>query len=169
MQELIHQLGIDWKLLLSQAINFSIVLIILKIFVYKPLLKILAERRKRIEQGLIKAKEAEDRLLEIENIKLKKIKEAEENAMLLIQEGEEKAKQIEAEILEKAKEKQAELLRQADLIITDKTKKAEKEVYTKAKELIYEVIEKTVQLNPKEIDEVLINKSLESLKNEAQL
>jgi F-type H+-transporting ATPase subunit b len=169
MQELIHQLGIDWKLLFSQTINFGIVLIILRIFVYKPLLKILTERRKKIEEGLVKAKEANERLLKIENIKLEKIKEAEENAMLLIQEGKEKAKQIEVEILEKAREKQEEILRQADLIIADKAKKAEQEVYNKAKELIYKVIEKTIELDSSQIDEALINKSLESLKNEAQL
>ncbi|MGB9608774.1 MAG: hypothetical protein ACPL3E_00145 [Minisyncoccia bacterium] len=165
MQELIHQLGIDWKLLLSQAVNFGLVLIILKIFVYQPLLNLLNERRKKIEEGILKAEEADKRLSQVENLKLEKIKEAEKEVLTLIQEGKEKAIQIEAEILEKAKQKQEEILKQAELMARDQAKKAEAEVYKKAKELVKTTIQKTVELDPRLIDESLINQALESLNN----
>jgi F0F1-type ATP synthase membrane subunit b/b' len=44
MQEeagLLGQLGINWKLFLSQAFNFFILLIVLRAFVYNPLLEII--------------------------------------------------------------------------------------------------------------------------------
>jgi F0F1-type ATP synthase membrane subunit b/b' len=48
----IEQFGIDWKLFLSQLINFVLILIILKFFVYNPVLKTLKERNKKIKEGL---------------------------------------------------------------------------------------------------------------------
>ncbi len=69
MEQLLSQLGIDWKLLLSQAVNFFLLLIVLRLFVYKPLLQMLHERRERIEEGIEKAKEADIRLLEAEEMK----------------------------------------------------------------------------------------------------
>ncbi len=69
------QLGIDWKLLLSQAVNFLLLLVILRIFVYKPILDILKKRREKIEEGIAKAKEADIRLKEVDDINKKKIKD----------------------------------------------------------------------------------------------
>ena len=66
MAELAEQLGLDWKLLLSQAVNFLLLLFLLRKFAYLPLLKILKERRARIEEGLAKATEADKRLLEVD-------------------------------------------------------------------------------------------------------
>src|SRR3989344_4325457 len=39
-----EQLGIHWQLLLSQAVNFFILLIILRVFAYKPLLAVIRKR-----------------------------------------------------------------------------------------------------------------------------
>ena len=61
MAELLSQLGIDGKLLLSQGVNFGIVLAVLTYFIYKPLVKILNERKTKIEFGLKGAAEAEIR------------------------------------------------------------------------------------------------------------
>jgi F-type H+-transporting ATPase subunit b len=61
MEQLLTQLGIDWHLLISQAVNFFLLLIVLRIFVYKPLLTVLRERREKIENGIIKAEEADRR------------------------------------------------------------------------------------------------------------
>jgi hypothetical protein len=38
MQQLLDNLGINWELLLSQAVNFALLLIVLRIFVYKPVI-----------------------------------------------------------------------------------------------------------------------------------
>lgn len=168
MQTLINQFGIDWKLFIAQIINFGIVLIILKIFVYKPIIDILKERRKKIEEGIIKAKAAEEKLSEVEKIKLQKIKEAELEGLDLIKYSETKAREIENKILEEAKQKQQEILRQTELIINDNIKKSKEEFYSKAKELIYDVIVKAVEINPKLIDEALINKALKKLEVENQ-
>ncbi|MEK9178109.1 MAG: ATP synthase F0 subunit B, partial [Patescibacteria group bacterium] len=59
---IIGQLGINWKLFLSQAVNFFILLIVLRAFVYKPLIQVIEKRNKKIKEGLEKAEEADVRL-----------------------------------------------------------------------------------------------------------
>ena len=59
MSELFSAFGIEWKLLLAQAVNFGIVLVALTYFLYKPILRILEERRTKIEHGVKAAEEAE--------------------------------------------------------------------------------------------------------------
>ena len=89
---LIGQLGIDWKLFLSQVVNFFILLIVLSFFVYKPLLNVIKERNKKIKEGLDKAEEADVRLKNIDNIGKEKIKEAEQQSINIIKDTEQKAK-----------------------------------------------------------------------------
>ena len=45
-------LGIDGKLFFAQLINFSVVLLVMWRWVYRPLVKIMDDRAKKIEQGL---------------------------------------------------------------------------------------------------------------------
>lgn len=54
--ELLAKLGVDWKLLLAQIVNFTILLAVLSLFVYRPLLRIIDERQKRIRNSMEDAK-----------------------------------------------------------------------------------------------------------------
>lgn len=55
MAELFSKLGIDWRLLLAQIVNFLVLLAILYKFLYKPVLGMLQKRAKTIEDSLAKA------------------------------------------------------------------------------------------------------------------
>jgi F-type H+-transporting ATPase subunit b len=52
IQQIASTFGVDWPHLLSQIISFSIVCVLLHRFAYKPILKVLDERRQQIAQGL---------------------------------------------------------------------------------------------------------------------
>jgi F-type H+-transporting ATPase subunit b len=160
MQELLTQLGIDWRLLLSQAANFLILLIVLRLFAYKPLLKLLKERRRKIEEGVQKAEEANLRLEEA-NISAKaRIKKAEEEAMNILRQTEARAKQLEAELLQKAKEKEAEAMRTAELIIRAKAEEEKSALRKEAAAMVKKAIIKAVELEPEKIDDKLIEKAV---------
>ena len=60
--EIFHAFGVDWRLLLIQAVNFGVLLLALWVFLYKPLLKLLDERRAKIEKGVHDANLAEMKL-----------------------------------------------------------------------------------------------------------
>lgn len=62
MQEILNTFGIDWRLLLINAINFALVLGVLWYFLYTPLLRMLESRRQKVVQGVKDAEQAKQTL-----------------------------------------------------------------------------------------------------------
>ena len=58
----ISALGINLPALIAQMINFGLLLLFFSVFLYKPLFKVLDERKKRIEEGLEASEESKRRL-----------------------------------------------------------------------------------------------------------
>ena len=165
MDQLISQLGIDWHLLLSQAVNFLLLLIILRFVAYQPLLKLLRDRRLRIEEGLVKAQEAERRLHDVDEIGKEKLKAAEETAIGIIKRTEGDAKMLEARLLEEAKRKEAEALKNTEALLRAKEDSARRETEERAAALVRAALVKTVELSPEAIDDALIAKAVEEARN----
>jgi len=164
MEQLFSQLGIQWQLLLSQAVNFLLLLIVLRIFVYKPLLKLLHERRDRIEQGLVKADEADKRMLEIEEIGVGKIKEAEATAFGILKKTEKDAKTLEEKLFAEIKRKEAEEARAQENTLRAKEEESRRAAEKEAIGLVRRAIAKTVELSPDQFDDALIAKAVEAAK-----
>ncbi len=93
--------GIDWHLLLINAVNFGLLLAGLTFFLYKPLTNMLRERRERVAQGVADAEAAGMRLKEIEESRSHKLAEAGAEADSIISSaraaGSEKAREIAAQ------------------------------------------------------------------------
>ncbi|OHB18234.1 MAG: ATP synthase F0 subunit B [Parcubacteria group bacterium RIFCSPHIGHO2_01_FULL_47_10b] len=66
MGDLITNLGIDWKLLLAQVVNFLILLFVLKKFLYKPVLTFLDKRKTLIQKGIQNAERIDEKLAQIQ-------------------------------------------------------------------------------------------------------
>ena len=161
---LLGQLGINWKLFLSQAFNFFILLIVLRAFVYKPLLEIIKKRNFKIKEGLEKAEEADIRLKEVDVIAKDKIKLAENQSVEIIKSTEQKAKVLDLQIQARAEEKQKEineLLKQSAL---KQKEVSESQVYSQALELVKKIVAKTVELKPEAVDAKLIEKAVIEVK-----
>src|SRR6185436_5499716 len=60
--EIANQFGVTWPLLISQTILFVIVAVALKKFAYGPVVKVLQERRTKIEEGLANAEKMKQEL-----------------------------------------------------------------------------------------------------------
>jgi F-type H+-transporting ATPase subunit b len=160
MQQLLSQLGIDWRLLISQAVNFFLLLIVLRIFVYKPLLNLLRERREKIENGIMKAEEADRRLIEVDEINKGKIKTAENEAMGIIKKTEGEAKELEAKMLAAAKQKELEAMKNTEAMLRSREEESRRASEKEAAVLVRRVIAKTVELSPEMIDDALIGKAV---------
>src|SRR3989344_5006233 len=163
MQELLHQLGIDWKLLLSQAVNFGLLLIVLRVFLYKPLMKLLSDRKMKIEEGITKANEADRRLGEANEVMKSKLKEAEQEAIQILRRTEEKAKEHEAKLLEDARAKEASILQSAEAAAIGKAEEARETVRKEAAALVRQAIIRTVELSPDAVDEALVQKAIKEI------
>lgn len=64
MSELFATFGINWKLLAAQAVNFGLLLALLWYFLYRPVLAVIDERRRKMAEGVEKAAAAERKLAE---------------------------------------------------------------------------------------------------------
>ncbi len=165
MSELFSKLGLNWKLLLAQGVNFSIILVVLRLVAYKPIMKVLESRRKKIEQGLNDAKEAGEKLKNAEHVYASKMREAETDGIKVFTKLEAEAKAKEAVLIASARAKETEILKAAEKAAHTKEEEAEARVHAGAISLVRSAIEKTVSLKPNEIDEALVKQALESLKN----
>jgi F-type H+-transporting ATPase subunit b len=166
MNALISQFGLDWKLFLSQLFNFALILIILRAFVYKPLISLLNKRRDKIEQGLVKAQEAETRLHEVDEIAKEKLKGAEQESVAIISRADVKKKQLETEIMAKAKKREEELLKKAEDMAEGRKQEIYSEIQKNAKDIIKSAMAKAIDENPEKVDQKLIEKAVVALKNE---
>ena len=164
MSELFSQLGIDWKLLLAQGVNFVILLIVLTKFVYKPLMKMVEERRKKIELGIKGGEKAEQIIKQAEQEKTGIIKEADTQAVAIISEAEKTAQKKAQEIGLQADKKAQNTLRETMLLAERKEKEEMERVSAEAKRLVKEAIIKTVQLKPEQVDEKLIEEAVRGLR-----
>ena len=66
VQQIANTFGVDWPHLMAQIISFSIVCLLLHRFAYKPILKMLEERQRQIEQGLADTKKIKAELAQTE-------------------------------------------------------------------------------------------------------
>lgn len=62
MSALLTAFGVNWHLLLIQAVNFGLLLVALTYFLYKPILRIIDERREKVAEGVRVAQQAQAKL-----------------------------------------------------------------------------------------------------------
>jgi len=141
--------GWNWQLFLSQVVSFCIVAFLLRRFAYKPILGVLEERRRRIEEGLTNADKIKKELAEAEkryqeilakaNADAQKmIDEARESSAHLAERKEQEAIAAAEQILAKAREASAlehertmaELKRELGHLVVETTAKVTGKVLT---------------------------------------
>ena len=66
MSAIIEAFGIDWRLLVINAVNFGLLLGVLWYFLYAPLMKIIEERRAKVVAGVRDAEAATEHLRQID-------------------------------------------------------------------------------------------------------
>ena len=169
MSELFLTLGINWKLLLAQAANFLVIVVVLRFTIYKPLIRILSGRRLKIEQGLKDADAAKEKLGEINQLERERLAEAEKEALGILARSEESAKAKEIEMLKGAKRKEEEIMEAAEKTAAVRKEEATSAIYDEAAKLVKAAMVKTASMKPEAIDDVLINDAVSQLKKTAKV
>jgi F-type H+-transporting ATPase subunit b len=142
--ELLSKIGIDWKLLAAQIINFLVLLFVLYKFAYGPILKMLDERTKKIEKGLKDSEEAQKKLVEMEAKEKAVLLSAREEAQKIIQKSEATAVQNAKDIEISAKEQSAKILEDAKKQIEQEKNKAMQAVKMEIADLVMRATEKII-------------------------
>ena len=144
--ELIKTFGIEWKLLIAQIINFFVLFFLLKRYAYKPILKMLEDRKDKIEKGLKDAEASQKKLMEIETKEKAVLTEARKQAQEIIAKAEEVAVKNKEEIIVAAKV-------QSEKILSDSAKKIETEKTLMFQEVKKQIAQLVVAATGKIIDE----------------
>ncbi len=165
MSDLFEKLGVNWKLLLAQAVNFVLLLIVLRFALYKPLLALLAERRRRIKKGLRDAEEAEKRLHEAEAVRREKLREGEAQSLVLMRATEEKAKAVEAELLELAHKKEADIIQKAKERGEGVIREEREKFYGEASDLLRNAVVALVGVKRDVVEDELLKETVKKLKS----
>ncbi|OGG80628.1 ATP synthase F0 subunit B [Candidatus Kaiserbacteria bacterium RIFCSPLOWO2_01_FULL_54_13] len=103
MSELFATFGVNWKLLLVQVVNFGLLLTVLTYFLYKPVLKIIDERREKVAEGVRTAEAA-----------ARKLEEAKGKGESIVGKASREAEGIVAVARSRADERADEILRTAE-------------------------------------------------------
>lgn len=102
--ELLSSLGINWQLLISQIVNFGLLMIVLLFFVYRPILRLIDSRRETIRKSLEDAKEIEKNKRELEQFSIEQMKKIDQESSALFATVKKQAEAAKAEILTRAQE-----------------------------------------------------------------
>jgi len=111
MGDTLQSLGIYWPKLVAQMVNFGIVLFILWKFAYRPVLKVLEERRQKVSEAMVNAEKAREELARTEAQRQQVLAETNAQANKLIEEAREAAAKLREQETQKA-------IREAEQIVT---------------------------------------------------
>lgn len=114
MNQLLDAFGIDWKLLIAQAVNFGIVLVALWYFLYAPVMKTLEERRKVVAKGVADAEDASTQLAEAGSEVSRRLAKADTEAQDITQRAKAAAIEEKSALLKEAESRAAQIAADAE-------------------------------------------------------
>lgn len=160
----IAAIGINTTSLIFQIINFIILFILLKYFVFKPIVKMLDKRRNDIAQSLEDVKKITQQKADWEKEHEKLLDEMNKQSSQIILSAKKNAEAIKLEMINDAKKEQAEIVKNATLNIENAKQKS---ILEAQKELTLLIISATQKVSQKIIDgktnQALIEKTLKDL------
>lgn len=130
-----ESIGIDFKILLSQIVNFLILFFLLSWLLYKPILKILNQRRKKIEESMALAEKTKKESEELDQKTREMIEKTKKEALGILEETKQQAEKNKKEI-------QAQASKEAEFLM----KKAEERIREQKQEMMRELRQETVNL-----------------------
>lgn len=127
--EALTKLGIDFRVLIAQIINFGVLFSVLVIILYRPILNALEARRKRIQESLDKAAELDKKNAATEAEYQEKMAKAKEKIQQLLEDAKREAEAARKEIVALAEAEAARTKAMADSQIEAK----KRQLYTEVK------------------------------------
>ncbi|MCX6934861.1 MAG: F0F1 ATP synthase subunit B [Verrucomicrobia bacterium] len=158
--QLAEQMGIDWAKFTAQTINFLLVLGVLWYFAYRPVLRMLADRKRLIQEGLADAERGRQSLAQAEEERRKILREAEARSERMVAEARAAADVQGAKRLAAAQTQAETLVQQARETMTRDRAKLEVEMRQ-------ELVRLVVLTTGKVVGRVLTPQDEERLRQEA--
>jgi F-type H+-transporting ATPase subunit b len=106
----LEKLGINWGLLVAQLFNVILLIVLLTRFLYQPVLNMLNERTRRIQESLREAEQVKEQLARANQDYDAKLAQARQEAAAILAQAQDRAKLQEQEIIAQARQ-EAERIR----------------------------------------------------------
>ena len=130
MDEIIKVFGINWGLLIIQMVNFALLLVVLRHFLYKPVTKLLQKRVEKIEKGMKDADNAREELEKANEEKGRILSEASKESDNMVELSRQKAAEVKSEILKEAEDKSRKMLAES----RERAEEEKQKIIAKSKE-----------------------------------
>lgn len=147
MSEIFETLGLDTALLVSQIVNFLLLLILLKKFAYGPILKMLESREEKIRKSLKNAEKIQLELSEAETTKAREIARAKEEARKIIEAAYVTAQNANEKTMQETQTKTREIVEKAKEEIRAEKDKSLREAEGQIADLALIIAEKILKRN----------------------
>ncbi|SRR5258708_3954442 len=164
MDKVLSDFGVQPILLAAQVVNFLILLLILRRFLYRPILKVLKQRQETIAQSLRNAQQIEERLQKTEEEKELVLEKAAKEAQKLIDEATVAANQVVADAHTKASSDMEKILEQGKQTIRLEKEKMQQEIREELADLVVLGIEKVAgKVLDKKVQKEIVERSIKEL------
>ncbi len=148
MQQLFSAFGVSWNLLIAQAVNFTIVLVALWYFLYKPVGAMLAKRQELIAKGVRDAEQAAATFARADSEAADRVKAADTEAEQIMTAARDSAGAEKARLLKEADERAAAIARDAETRAAETHARAQRESERDIARLAVLAAEKVLQERP---------------------
>ncbi len=157
----IGSLGINLPVLVAQIVNFTILLVILRLVAWGPLMRMMDQRTERIREGLQAAEQSKEHAAQAEQEVAGQLEEARRQGQALVAQAQEAATRLQEEARNQARREAEQLLERARNEIQLERDQAIAELRKEFAELTVLAAEKVIsqsldrQAHQRLIDEVL--------------
>lgn len=141
---ILKNFGVEPVLLLAQVVNFLIVFFLLKKFAYKPILAMLAKRKKMVADSVEHAAKTEELLKKTEEREKEALKQAHAQAQEILSDAQKQASDLLAQAEEGAKTRVAHLLEDGQKEIASQVEDAQRQLSKQTAELAVKLLEKSL-------------------------
>lgn len=114
MQQLLDAFGINWQLLIAQAVNFAIVLVALWYFLYKPVLAQLQKRQEIVAKSVTDAAQAEELFARADSEAESRVHTAETEAEKIVALARESAHEVKEKLIADAESRAVTIEKDAE-------------------------------------------------------
>ena len=163
--DLFASLGIDWKMLVLQAVAFLILLWVLNKYVFPVLMKTIDEREKKIEESQKAAAQASKDAQKAQAEMQAMLKDARKEADGIVATAKEQANKMASDADKKAKDRAEQIVKTAHDDIAKEVANAKKTLHNETIELVALATEKVTNKKVSaSVDDSLISEALKEAK-----
>jgi F-type H+-transporting ATPase subunit b len=158
-------MSIKWYQILFQIINFGILVFVLNKFLYKPIVNIIKQRNKKIEDSIKAAEQTLKEKEKIKQIKQQAVEEAEKEVVRIVETARKGAGKTSKQIIDDAKKEAEQAVDKKFQLMLEKLTEQESKITGKITDLVIRTTSRVLKdsLTPKD-QKLIIDKEIAKLK-----